>query len=111
MKTIYHRNSAWWGDSTIIVIEGGKGIAKVSHDTRLPSNKAYISDIMVLESSRNKGLGNLLLFLAEEECKKMGAKYAVLDVEKDSFASDWYTKKGYRTFGEDTNLYYMEKAL
>ena len=111
MKTIYHRNAAWWGDSTVIVIDGGNALVKVSRDKRLPPDCAYISDLMVLNSERDKRLGNRLLKLAEEEAVYMGANHAMLDCDSTGFIPEWYKRHRYKVYKKEDNRLFLIKNL
>lgn len=59
----------------------------------------FINLMWLKEEYRGRGYGRRLLFLAEGEARKRGAKNAYLDTFSFQ-APDFYKKCGYRVFGE-----------
>ena len=57
---------------------------------------AYLSSIFVSPPERNKGLGNNILRIAEEEAKRMKFSTICLKVLKDSWKYKWYSDWGYK---------------
>lgn len=63
----------------------------------------YISNIAVYPEYRAAGIGTRLIFVAEEEAKKSGAKSVALDVEvENTGASRLYKRLGYSVANEAT---------
>jgi GNAT superfamily N-acetyltransferase len=60
---------------------------------------AYIDLMWIQEGVRGRGYGHRLLMLVEDEARRRGAKNAYLDTFSFQ-APDFYTKHGYRVFGE-----------
>jgi len=60
------------------------------------SSAVYLSSIYVSPPKRNKGLGNNILNIAEEEAKRMKFNTICLKVLKDSWKSKWYSDWGYK---------------
>jgi GNAT superfamily N-acetyltransferase len=59
----------------------------------------YINLMWVKDELRGRGFGHQLLFYAEEEARKRGAKNAYLDTFSFQ-APDFYKDHGYQVFGE-----------
>jgi len=95
MKVLKHRNNWCWGHSTIIVLNGGKGIVTVSFENDNP-NEATITGLSVYEKYRNKGLGTELVKLAEEEAKEFKVKRIILFSDENTFTYNWYQRLGYK---------------
>lgn len=80
------------GMVSVIVEEEESPYAKVK-------DWGYIPDLVVLESHRNKGVGELLLEAAEKFIKERGFKGISLDVMiKNNRAVDFYRRHGYREY-------------
>jgi len=68
---------------------------------KMYNNEYYISNIAVYSQHRGKGIGKKLIFEAEQEAKIIGAKRAVLDVEKENVSAvNFYRKLGYKVIKE-----------
>ncbi len=63
------------------------------------SDAIYVNGLWVDQLLRNKGYGQKLLGMAEEEAKKRGKKYCKVDTY-DFQAKDFYVKQGYNIIGE-----------
>lgn len=76
---------------------------------------AYLSNVFVEEKKRNKGLGNNILFQAENFAKNnFKAKVIVLKVIEKSWMHDWYQRHGYIDFERcqgDKSMMWMKKEL
>jgi GNAT superfamily N-acetyltransferase len=76
----------------------------------------YINLMWVKEDLRGSGYGSRLLQKAEDEARQRGAKQAYLDTFSFQ-APDFYTKHGYKVFGELPDFpeghqrYFMKKIL
>ena len=76
----------------------------------------YINLMWIKEAFRNRGYGQRLLALAEDEARQRGAKYAYLDTFSFQ-APGFYKKYGYEIFGELADFptghqrYYLKKQL
>lgn len=93
---VKHRNKWPFGDSTVIVIDGGYGIVKVTHETDWP-DECTIIGISVHESKRRQGLGNKLLEEAEKEAKEYyKTNRTCLYTDSNEFTTDWYRRHGYK---------------
>lgn len=74
----------------------------------------YLSSVFVQEQYRKSGLGNVILSMAEDVGKNLGAEVIILNVLKNSFMHDWYSRHGYSDFvvnDEDLNYIWMKKSL
>ena len=95
MEVVKHRNKWPFGNSTIIVLDNGYGIVKVSYETAYP-DECTIIGLTVHESKRQQGLGNKLLQEAEKEAKEYYKINKVcLYTDKTNFTYDWYKRHGY----------------
>ena len=97
MDIIKHRNNWPFGDSTIIVLDNGYGVVKVTHEND-SIDECTIIGLSVHKDKRGQGLGNRLLTEAENEAKEhYGVKTICLycDIEND-FVFSWYTRHGYK---------------
>ena len=99
MNKIVHRNPAFWGRTSTIIIADGYGFVMVS---QLNDNKpvAVIHDLIVHKDRRGEGLGRELLEDAEEEAREMGALAIRLSCDKGSWLEEWYKRHGF----ENTTL-------
>ena len=94
-KIIKHRNKWPFGESTIIVLENGYALVKVSYETEYP-DECTIIGLTVHESRRKEGLGNKLLEEAEKEAKEYyNINKICLYTDCNSFTTDWYKRHGY----------------
>lgn len=74
----------------------------------------YLSELSVNEGHRNKGIGLQLQLIREEIGREIGAKYAVLWVDKKSWMRKWYDRRGYKYFKKrdhDTTTMWLRKKL
>lgn len=55
----------------------------------------YLSNIIVIESERMKGLGNNLLLSLQEICKTIGGKQIMLSCNNKKFVYNWYKRNGF----------------
>lgn len=94
MERVILRASSFWGRSSVIVLDGGYGIAMVSSLNESP-DIAVIHDIIVHECLRGKGIGRRLLEQAVMEAERLGADVAKLSVEPGSWMADWYRRNGF----------------
>lgn len=57
----------------------------------------YVYDLEVKEGYRGRGIGAMLLRLAEETCREWGVREILLSVEASNLeALRWYLRRGYR---------------
>lgn len=94
MEKVILRATSFWGRSSVIVLDGGYGIAMVSMLHESPET-ALIHDIIVHEEMRGKGIGDRLLAESCEEAGRLGAGVAKLSVEPGSWMADWYRRHGF----------------
>lgn len=71
----------------------------------------YLSNVYVEESSRNRGLGSLILIAAEKVAETIGAITIRLKVKQDSPANAWYRKHGYGYMTFEDGYDWLEKTL
>lgn len=71
---------------------------KENHFTR--KNSAYVSQLAVTPSLKNRGYGSLFMDLCEDLARKEGYQSIQLDTAKPAKRLvDWYVKRGYRIVG------------
>lgn len=113
MKVVIHETPSW-GETNIVVLDGGYGIVMVSKMSGSP-DVAVVHDLVVHESRRKKGLGNRLLKEATDTALGMGAKVVRLSVEMRGWQADWYRRHGFVLMDissfSDCLCYVMEKNL
>ncbi len=71
----------------------------------------YLSNVYVEESSRNNGLGTLILKAAEKVAETIGAKSIRLKVKRGSPVKAWYRKHGYDYIAFEDGYDWLEKTL
>ena len=112
-KVVIHETPSW-GETSIIVLAGGYGIVMVSKMKDSP-DVAVIHDLVVHESRRKKGMGNMLLKEATDMALAMGAKVVRLSVEMRGWQADWYRRHGFMLMDlssfSDCLCYVMEKNM
>lgn len=90
-----------WPDMVSLMVMEKDGRAMVHfykyHDD--PST-LFLSDLSVDPEHRKQGIGNLILNIAEDVARQTGADSISLWVEKDSWMSEWYQRKGYQFWSE-----------
>ena len=93
MNIIRHDNLWWWGKSSTLILDNGKGMIEVSVENDLP-DAACIQSLMVHESVRQQGIADALLTLAEETAKQLGCEQVYLCARKGTFLIPWYERRG-----------------
>ena len=97
-----HKNTWAWGKTHTLIIYDGAGLVNISIENDNPT-VATIHGISVIESYRRKGMGRLLLKLAEIEAKEMGAELICIATEPNSWIEEWYKRNGYKFNSYDEN--------
>ena len=114
MNKVIHRNDAFYGKTSTIILADGYACVMVSVMDETPE-VAVIHDLIVHSTRRGEGLGRALLESAEEEAKEMGAEIAALSAKPGSWLEEWYTRHGFHpTDDKDTDNYgniILRKAL
>lgn len=95
MAKYIHRNIWSWGRENTIVIADGRALCQLSVEDANAS-VAYLSNVIVLESARNCGLGNDLLEAAKEHAREMGAKMLWLWADPEQWVVEWYKRHGFK---------------
>lgn len=109
MIFIKHKNTWYWGKSTIIVAEPGYGVVTVQFEKGL--SEATIVGLSVHELHRNMGYGTALLAEAEKEAKRHKKKSVVLYCDPNSWTAAWYERKGYKKIGTFDSEYTLNKMI
>lgn len=93
-KAHYGDNPPVWNDEvfTLVAKEGSEIIGFICINVRM--GIAYIESLLVGEKSRNQGIGQKLVFDAEEKAKSIGAHKIWLETGRT-----WGTEKFYRRLG------------
>ena len=111
-KVIVHANSWWWGRSIDIVKDNGTAMVCVKFDEKSFPNAGYICHLSVVESSRKKGVGNLMMQLAIAECRTQNMNFARLHVDaKNIWLREWYERLGFKELSRDENEIEMIREL
>lgn len=71
----------------------------------------YLSNVFVEESSRNNGIGTLILEAAEKVAETIGATSICLKVKQDSRAAKFYYKNSYNHIIFEGDYEWLEKKL
>ena len=120
MKIITHENLWWWGKSYTMIADDGKSMIELAiEDDEERNYFGTIQSLLVHESVRQQGRGNVMLMFAEEKAKKLGLKQVVLCARKGTFLIPWYQRNGYEIYDENPeyskgqtvamNKYFKEK--
>ena len=94
MVTYIHRNKWPWGRKDTIVMANGCALCQLSIENDNPA-VAHLSDVIVWEPARGRGLGNDLLRKAKEHAREMGAKMLCLWADPEQWVVDWYKRHGF----------------
>ena len=74
------------------------------------SDTLFLTDLSVEQPARGRGLGDILIDLADILWKKSQFPVFELSVEKHSWMQDWYKKKGFAEVGDEYDgLVVMQK--
>ena len=102
MKIITHENLWWWGKSYTMIADDGKSMVELAiEDDEERNYFGTIQSLLVHESVRQQGRGNVMLMFAEEKAKKLGLKQVVLCARKGTFLIPWYQRNGYEIYDEN----------
>ena len=74
----------------------------------------YLSNVFVSEDYRKRGIGNIILNMANDIAKSHNANTLMLKVIANSFMHDWYQRHGFEDFvcdDEDLNYMWMRKEI
>lgn len=91
---VVHRNTWHWGRAHVIVLDKGRALCQLSVEHGNPS-VAWLSNVIVHESVRGRGLGTQLLREVDAEAKRMGVDDIYLWTYLDGWPLDWYKRHGY----------------
>lgn len=106
---IIHENTWYYGNTTTIVICGGKALCKVTIDNE-DKKVAWLSSVIVHPSIRRNGYGNMLLNLAILKAKEKGAK--TLHLCTDGWMVEWYKRHGfYYSYTDENGMSVMKIKL
>ena len=94
MTKYIHQNTWSWGRKDTIVIANGQALCQLSIEDENPA-VAYLSELIVREPARGRGLGNDLLNTAKEHAREMGAKTLCLYVDPKQWMAEWYKRHGF----------------
>lgn len=110
---IYHLNYESWGVEILIMEKTGVAFARI-YWCNDDIESIYLNWLSVVPESRNKGIATQLQIIREEIGRKLGYKYAYLQVEESSWMHEWYKRRGYEDYdslNKDENLIWMGKLL
>ena len=100
MKIITHENLWWWGKSYYIITDDAKAMVGLSINEDHPKD-GYVHSLIVLESERQKGLGNQLLQKVESIARELNLDQIYLQARKGTFVVDWYRRHGFEIYDEN----------
>lgn len=99
----------FYGQSLFVLTYDGKGLFRLYADKGV-SDTLFLTDLSVEQSARGRGLGDILIDLADILWKKSQFPVFELSVEKHSWMQDWYKKKGFAEVGDECDgLAVMQK--
>lgn len=76
------------------------------------SGQAYITQLLVSKSFRDKKIGRKLIDVCEDECKKMGFRFLKLEVDKENKnAIGFYEHMGFQVDSDSKKSFYMIKNI
>ena len=104
-------NNPLWGESLWLIHKEGKGIIRCSYEYNEYPDSMCISDLVVIESERNKGIGTELIKLAEQIAKNSGFEEIHLAANRYAWTDNWYRRMGYTAFYEDDTMRYFNKYI
>lgn len=104
------RSTAVWGESVILIMPPGTGTVRCSW-LRGDSRTMIISDLVVAEDFRRRGIARTLMDGAFKISALSGASTMLLSVDPDSFMRQVYLNYGFRLTGEkdENGLYIMTR--
>lgn len=100
MAYIIHENLWWWGKSYYIITDDAKAMVGLSINEDHPKD-GYVHSLIVLESERQKGLGNQLLQKVESIARELNLDQIYLQARKGTFVVDWYRRHGFEIYDEN----------
>ena len=102
MKIITHENLWWWGKSYTLITDDGKSMVELAiEDDEERNYFGTIQSLLVHESVRHQGRGNVMLMFAEEKAKELGLQQVVVVARKDTFLIPWYQRCGYEIYDDN----------
>ena len=109
-----YNETAWFGRTSIVVLDGGRALVMVSVLDSDPS-VAIVHDLVVHPSARREGRGRRLLKYARFASADLGAEVMRVMAEPGSWQADWYRRNGFDDVGlADTaghDLLVLEKDI
>ena len=100
MKIIIHENLWWWGKSYTLITNDGKATIELAIEDERPE-MGCIRSLIVHESVRQRGIGNVMLTFAEEKARELKLEQTYLCCRKGTFLIDWYRRHGYEVYDEN----------
>lgn len=100
MAYIIHENLWWWGKGYYIITDDAKAMVGLSINEDHPKD-GYVHSLIVLESERQKGLGNQLLQKVESIARELDLDQIYLQARKGTFVVDWYRRHGFEIYDEN----------
>lgn len=98
---IYHYSKTPWGASVDIIHIKGTCHARL-YIYEDDDSAIYLDSLSVSDAAREGGLGRRLQEVRELAGMNMGAREALLWVEKGSWMHDWYERRGYVDWQDKT---------
>lgn len=111
---IHHVGDTYWGKSLYVMEERGIALVCVSWYEDDQPDTAFIEGLSVSFKYRELGYGSSLMDMAENVCRALERRYAILGVVRGSWQEQWYRRRGYKDCErrhEDKELIMLRKDL
>lgn len=111
---IHHVGESYWGNSFYVMDERGIAMVCVKCYNEDEPDTAFIESLSVSFKFRELGYGSMLMDMAENVCRALGRRYAVLGVTCGSWQESWYRRRGFSDcefVHSDENLIILKKDL
>lgn len=110
-EIIKHECEWYWGYSITLVCDGGMGMVTMQFEKETQM-LVYLTDLIVHQSIRKKGVANRLLEKCFEIAIKKNMSFMQLRADKKKdWLVKWYERKGFRKMREEENEYVLLKVL
>lgn len=93
---VYHYKHTSWCHTVHIFLSDGSAMCRLYvYDDVENQDYVYLDTLSVNERIRKQSIGTKLQEIREDIGRKIGAKYAMLFVKKETWMYDWYKRRGY----------------
>jgi GNAT superfamily N-acetyltransferase len=110
-RFVLHFGFQSWGKEILIMEKEGRAFARV-YWYNDDNATVFLDWLNVDEKARKQGIGTTLQEIREKIGFELGAKKAMLLVDKTQWMHKWYRRRGYKETGEqERGFIWMEKVL